>query len=274
MKTFIVPVDFSDTSKNAAMYAVELAANLDEAKIILYNAYDEIVSGDDGTPLYNDEDSRKNLSLLALANVKDSLPQSDKITITCEAEIGTAVKNLNKFSIMNDADLIIMGINGATKLEQVMIGSTTLNVVHNVRTPVMIIPPDARYTGMKNVTLTSDFKDVANTTPFVALKELLDLLKAKLHIVNVDEEHYVEEAPEYKRERLVLQKQLGTHNPEFYFLRAFDFIEGINRFVTDRNMDALITIPKKHNFLSNLFKTSHTKKLAYHLHIPIIALHV
>jgi hypothetical protein len=42
--------------------------------------------------------------------------------------------------------------------------------------------------------------------------------------------------------------------------------------VETREIDAIITVPRKHNFLSQLFKTSHTKKLAYHSNVPIIAI--
>ena len=59
MKTFIVPVDFSDTSKNAAHYAMQIASGVDDARVILLNVFDEIVAGADGTPLQDDMEARK-----------------------------------------------------------------------------------------------------------------------------------------------------------------------------------------------------------------------
>ncbi|MEO6219448.1 MAG: hypothetical protein ABIO81_03400, partial [Ginsengibacter sp.] len=95
----------------------------------------------------------------------------------------------------------------------------------------------------------------------------------KLQILNVDSEHYIELTDEYKIERGSMEDKLGSYNPDFSFLRAYDFLEGINRFVETKEMDAIITVPRKHGFLSQLFKTSHTKKLAYHSHVPTIAIH-
>lgn len=273
MKTFIVPVDFSDTSKNAALYALHLADQIHEGHIILYHAFDEILAGDDGTPLYNDTEARKKIALWGLDNVKNSFNLPSGIEISCIAEEGTVVKNIQKFAATHSADMIIMGITGSTKLDQVLIGSTTLNVISHATIPVMIIPPDAVYKGLKNVVYTSDFKEVGKTTPFNSLKRVLDLFKPKLHIINVDHEHYVELTDDYKKERVVIEENLIGYGPEFSFIRAFDFVEGINRYVDSRNIDAIITVPKKHNFLSQLFKTSHTKKLAYHSHVPIIAIH-
>lgn len=273
MKTFIVPCDFSDTSKNAALYAVQLAGNIQDSSVILINAMDVIVAGADGTPLHVDDDSRQQLSLWALENVKKSLPIPTGVTVTCDAFIGTIKNDIDAYAIKYHADMIIMGITGSTRLDQVFIGSTTLNVISNAKTPVMIIPPLASYKGIKNVVLTSDFKEVEKTTPFNSLIKLLKLFKPKLHIVNVDSEHYVELTDEYKKERIILEEKLIGYSPEFSFVRSYDFIEGINQYVDTRNIDMLITLPKKHNFLSQLFKTSHTKKLAYHSHVPIIAIH-
>ena len=273
MKTFIVPVDFSDTSKNAALYALHLADQIHEGHVILYHAYDEIVAGVDGTPMYNDSEARKKIALWGLDNVKNSFNIPAGIEISCIAEEGTVVKHIQQFAASHKADMIVMGITGSTKLDQILIGSTTLNVISHATIPVMIIPPDATYKGLKNVVFTSDFKEVEKTTPFQSLKKVLDLFKAKLHIINVDHEHYVELTEDYKTERVVIEENLIGYAPEFSFIRAFDFVEGINRYVDSRNIDAIITVPKKHNFLSQLFKTSHTKKLAYHSHVPIIAIH-
>ena len=45
MKRIMVPTDFSETSKNAARYAVQLAASIPGASIVLYNLTDNIGPG-------------------------------------------------------------------------------------------------------------------------------------------------------------------------------------------------------------------------------------
>ena len=272
MKTFLVPVDFSETSKNAALYAVQLAADITDAKIILYNVYDKIIFS---TSKEKEQSSRKSIAESELNELKASLPASDKVTVTTVAEEGSLVADIEKFVAANFIDIIIMGITGSSRIKQVFMGTNTLNVIRHVNTPVMIIPPDAKFKGMKNVVFTSDCKEVANTTPFASLKSILNLFSTPmLHVVNVDSEHYVELTEEYKKERGVLDEQLSSYTHEFYFLRTYDFLDGIDLFVGTHDIDAIITVPKKHNFLSQLFVTTHTKKLAYHSHIPIIALHM
>jgi hypothetical protein len=137
---------------------------------------------------------------------------------------------------------------------------------------VIIVPPETHSQSAKNVLLLTDFKDVDHTIPIPSVTAVLDLFKPKLFIVNVDHEHYVQVTDEYKVERTKLETKLKAYNPEFYFIRLFDFVEAANQFVADYKIDLILTFPRRHSFLSNIFKTSSTKQLAYHSHVPIVAI--
>jgi nucleotide-binding universal stress UspA family protein len=270
MKTFLVPVDFSATSVNAAEYAVTLAKEITGVDIILYNVYSRISVA---SLTEKEKGSRKMVTESELKRLKRKLRASDDQNISVESEEGSFIDNLERYVLSNHIDMVIMGITGSSRIKQVFMGTNTLNVIRHIKTPVMIIPPKAEFSGLKNVLFTSDFKDVARTTPFDPLKKILDLFKPNLHILNVDSEHYIELTDEFKIERAAMEEKLDAYNPEFSFLRAYDFLDGINRFAEVKEIDAIITVPRTHNFLSQLFKTSHTKKLAYHSHVPIIAIH-
>ena len=271
MKTFLVPVDFSATSVNAAEYAVALTKEIPGVDIILYNVYSQISFA---SLTDKEKGSRKDVTERELKKLQRKLAGSESQNITVESEEGSFIENLEKYVVSNHIDLVIMGITGSSRIKQVFMGTNTLNVIRHVNTPVMIIPPKAEFKGLKNVLFTSDFKDVARTTPFESLKRILDLFKPNLNILNVDSEHYIELTEEFKIERGAMEDKLNSYNPEFSFLRAYDFLDGINRFAEAKEIDAIITVPRKHSFLSQLFKTSHTKKLAYHSHVPIIAIHL
>jgi hypothetical protein len=83
----------------------------------------------------------------------------------------------------------------------------------------------------------------------------------------------VELTEEYKKEREWLSKTFESYHPEFYFIRMFDFLDAISNFASDHEIDLIVTVPRKHSFISGLYKTSHTKKLAYHSHVPVVAIH-
>src|SRR5688500_14549795 len=120
MKTFLVPVDFSDTSKNAAEYAAQLTTDITDAKIILYNVYDKILFS---TLRDTEENARKNIAENELNALKASLAVSDKATVTAVAEEGSLVDNIETFVANNAVDMIIMGITGSSRIKQVFMGT-------------------------------------------------------------------------------------------------------------------------------------------------------
>ena len=278
MNNLIVPIDFSDASKNAARYAAHISTLIPDAHLILYNVFDTLEYGSDSSPLdtEGDEDaSRKAIVELALASVQTELSTitSARISLVAE-ESHRFLDTLETYVKKNNVQLIVMGITGATRLGQVFMGSNALNIVKRAIAPTIIVPPDAHSQSAKNVLLLTDFKDIENTIPIDTVKSVLDLFRPHLYIVNVDHEHYVQVTDEYKAERAKLETALQAYKPEFYFIRLFDFVEATNQFVADYKIDLILTFPRKHSFLSGMFKTSSTKELAYHSHVPIAAINV
>jgi nucleotide-binding universal stress UspA family protein len=102
---------------------------------------------------------------------------------------------------------------------------------------------------------------------------VLSIFRPKLYVANVDVEHYVEITEDYKKEKADMDELLDGFEPDYAFIRLYDFTEAINQFAIDRKADLIITVPRRHNFLSRVFSTSHTEKLAYHTHIPLLAIH-
>ena len=266
MNNFIVPIDFSETSKNAARYAAHVANGVPDAHIILYNVFDTLEYGSDSSPLDTvddgEDDARKSIDELALDSVRTELSAitNAKISLVAE-EDNHFLDTLQKYVWNNNIQLIFMGITGSTLLGQVLMGSNTLNLVRRGIAPVIIVPPNAHSTSAKNVMLLTDFKDIENTIPINTVKSILELFKPRLHIVNVDQDHYIQITEEYKAERAKLEASLSAYSPDFYFIRLFDFMDAINQFVADNDIDLILTFPRKHSFLSNVFKTTSTTKI-------------
>src|SRR5262249_11722440 len=156
----------------------------------------------DSSPLgtEGEEDaSRKTIVELALNSVKTELSGITNAGISCVAEESHRfLDTLEAYVKTHDIQLIVMGLTGATRMEQVLMGSNALNIVRRAVAPVIIVPPDTHSQSAKNVLLLTDFKDIENTIPIPSVTAVLDLFKPKLFIVNVDHEHYVQVTDEYK----------------------------------------------------------------------------
>ncbi len=77
---------------------------------------------------------------------------------------------------------------------------------------------------------------------------------------------------QHSNERKMLHQIFQNFNPEFHFVSDPDVVDTLDRYAVDNNMDVILTVPRKHA-LSGIFQPSHTKRLAYHSHVPVIAVH-
>lgn len=273
MKTFIVPTDFSETALNAARFAVQMAAGVANSEVILYNVFDDIKSSTVDAAVKSHVISRHELVITILEKMKASLAEVAVVRMRVVAESGDLIKNLPAFAESEKADMIVMGINGASRVKQIFMGSNAINIISETTCPVLIVPPAAIFHGLKNILLSSDFKNVDETIPGAVINRILNMFQPKLHIANVDQEHFVELTEEYKKEKVKMDALFGSFQPEYAFLRFYDFEEGIDTYVNDKQINMIITVPRKHSFLAKIFKTSHTRELAFHTSVPLLAVH-
>lgn len=260
MNTVIVPVDFSETSLNAAKYAAQLLTGHYGVSMILYHSYSKASEAESVTE--------------SLEKLKSGLMAEHIVQMEVLAhEESDFVDGLEKAARHRKADLVIMGITGKSAIAQVFFGSNTLKMAERKVCPVLIVPESAVFSPIKNVMLTSDFKNTLNTTPSEPIKGFLEVFKPQLHIVNVDNEHYISLTENYEAEKQELKKMFADYNPEFYFMRLFDVDEAINLFADSRNIDMIIAIQKNHSFIGRLLNGSRTKTLTYHSKMPIMIMH-
>jgi nucleotide-binding universal stress UspA family protein len=274
MNSILVPTDFSDTARNAGLYAVSLACELGIQKIILYNAYQAPMSADPSMPAVQlfDIDVLKKTSEEGLEQFEQEMRSSCTRPVLFErkAEFQLLTSGVEELCKQNTIDAIVMGITGGSKVEEVLIGSNTISVAKHVTVPVFIVPNMARYRPIQRVVLACDFKKVVETMPVSAIKNLLELTRAKLHILNVTEKP---SKADDKFESLLLETFFQGYGPEYHFVHDTHFTDAINQFADSNDIDLIITIPKKHGLFEGLFRKSHTRALAFHSHVPLMVIH-
>jgi len=260
MNTVIVPVDFSETSLNAANYAAQLLSGHYGVTMVLYHSYSKASEAENAT--------------VSLEKLKADLMENNIVKMEVLAhEESDFVDGLEKAARHRKADLVIMGITGKSAIGQVFFGSNTLKMAERKVCPVLIVPESATFSPIKNVMLTSDFKNTVESTPSGPIKDFLNVFKPQLHIVNVDNEHYISLTENYEAEKQELKQMFAEYNPEFYFMRLFDVDEAINLFAESRNIDLIIAIQKNRSFIGKLLNGSRTKTLTYHSKMPIMIMH-
>jgi nucleotide-binding universal stress UspA family protein len=278
MKTILVPTDYSAVAKNAAIFAFNLAPQLKAEKIIFYNSYQ--------SPPVLTENVAPAMPIMDIETIRTISDEGMKhfvqsvqshcpagVQVAQMAEYGVVASDIEEICKTTGAELIVMGITGTSKVEEVLIGSTATSVVRHTKVPTIIVPSDAKLTQVKNVLLATNLKKVVETTPVQPIKQFLDVTGAKLFVINIEEKDN-DKISEKTYQKELLNSLLSEYNPQFYFENNHDFIAGINEFVRANNIDMIITIPGKHSFFEGLFKESHSKKLAFHSHVALMYVHL
>ncbi|MFT4024938.1 MAG: universal stress protein [Flavihumibacter sp.] len=268
MTTILVPVDFSETSKNAARYASDMAKSINDTRLVFFHVFDPIAAGSDGTPLNISVADRKKIAEMAIENLSAEIGNTSPSTII--AREGTSlVDTVTDYVRGESCDLVVMGITGAGKLANILMGSNSLKMVKQVSVPVLIIPPNAWFSGLKTQAFATDVKDVKTTTPASQIRSFLDLFKPVLKIVHIN----ADGSPVNPADEAQLAELLAPYGSPVQVVRNNDFLDGLDSFISREKVDCIITVPKQHGFLQGLFQPSHTRQLAHHTHIPILAIH-
>ncbi|WP_421940674.1 universal stress protein [Pedobacter sp.] len=274
MSTYLVPVDFSKTADHAAKYAARLSWAMNDAKIILLNAYyvseyesilptpDLIVTTDDHIA---DEIIRRRD---ALTRLKEKLleinPNADiELSLTRETILRSIIDRVNEEPI----DLIIIGSNGKKAKEESDIGSNAIKVSKASPVPVLVVPPKADYQSIRKVILACDFKKVKEVIPMHALKNILSKHAIELLVLNINSGNPVD-----SDEAHFLHDMLKDFNPQYHYAEHPDMIKGIVKFAKAEEAQLLIALPKKYSFFENLLHQSVSQKLTIKSHVPVLLL--
>ncbi|TAL45631.1 MAG: universal stress protein [Chitinophagaceae bacterium] len=274
MKTIIIPTDFSPASTNATNYAVDMALAVN-ASVLLFHVYQIPVSMTEVPVVMVSAEELKQSSEKRLEELKSEVEHitSGKLKVYAEVRMGDIADELEDLCKKIQPFAVVMGTKGASGIERVLFGSTTLTVIRHLTWPVIVVPAGKEYgTGIKKIGFACDFRQVVESTPTHFIKEFVKEFGAELHVLNVDYEnkHFKPDTPE---QSLLLHTLLEDANPSYHFIKDLDIEDGINAFAETNNLDLVITIPKKHKLLEGLFKPSSTKQLVFHSHVPVMCVH-
>jgi nucleotide-binding universal stress UspA family protein len=272
MKTILVPVDFSDTARNSALYAAGLAKWIGAKKIILFNAYSIPLATEMSWAVLQTEELRK-YSEEGLVDFKKMLaPETgESVEIVCQSEFGFLTERIEAVCTETESDLVIMGITGGGKLEEVLIGSNTTHILKHTHVPMIIVPSGAQWKPVEKLGWACDYKEIMKTTPAETIKKIVNELRAKLIVVHNDPDPKGFDPDKFKNNVMVTELFHQVH-PEFVQVSDDHFAEAMNAFVDNYNVDMLLVVPKKQSWLDSLFHPSHTKQLAFHSHVPLICI--
>ena len=272
MKTILVPTDFSKCATKAMHYALKYAAK-NEYNVILAHSVTpaETVNNNVYNAFYESsyvELKREMLDELTEAVRKKYKMKGDRLRSI--VQISYPISSICDIAERENVDMIIMGSQGASGLKGILIGSTASGVIERTSIPVLILPPNVKYTALDKVTLATDFTKKLNSKSSKLFDELCMQLEGPIDIVHVYDKKAEKPTVAQKKAFVDLVR---NHPYEFHIIHDKNIPNAINLFAESSKADVLVMISHKHNLFSKMMFSTNTKQVAKEIKCPLLVLH-
>ena len=271
IQKILVPVDFSEASENAFLYALEVAKAFDATVKVLHVFHIPSMMHA-GAPI--DEKIRMEMQREVEIKLQDFLRKHQEAAkgVQCEAKeaYGYFEQEVQEYIQEEQIKLVVLGTEGASGIKKVM-GSNAWYLIDQCTCPVLSIPPVASFKGIRDIVFACDLYGSIQPTALKLLRAFSEKFNAKITIVHVQEDLTVGEAVQKKLiARLTAQLDGLAHTLEV--IEGEEVNKSLRQYLDNKKPDLLFMMPRQHNMLERLFKESVTKELAFQARLPILTI--
>ncbi|MCF8227839.1 MAG: universal stress protein [Bacteroidales bacterium] len=288
MKKILVPIDFSENTDRTCQYALEIAKKYSSEIRLFHSYFDQIIVSDSSFPTGVDTDTMLNEQLLRdieqraredIVNLQSKLIEQLKKENIHSVKIVYTLKGGDPESEIIDEcseykpDLIIMGSSGRGR-KSILTGSVSKKIMNNANLPVLAIPQDYTFKGIRNVLYMTDFggpdQDLLNK-----LMKLLQDFDIQIHCLhmNIHDDKREENEKKMNAIKECFSEEVKSGTLSCNLVDSKDIGEDIEKYVKENNIDLIAFLSHKRNIFKRLFTSKVTKKDLFQADIPLLAFH-
>ncbi len=273
VKTIICPTNFSPGADNAATYAAALSDEL-KSRLILIHLFERPVMYTEqpfAAIQLSDEQVRMSCEK-KMSEMKSKLKtEHAKLDIEYEITEGVSFEHLVEVMDREKADLVILGASHAAKWERLFMGSLADDVIGKAHCPVLIIPENVKFKGIKKILFSTDLQEdninaAAAIAPFAKHfnSEIIFLYVNNKHVMHTDEAVL---SMTYKIKSHIQYSKISG-----YTGNDPNIEEGINYFLKKHPADLLVMFTHQRHFPASLFHSGITMRMSHQTKIPLLSL--
>ena len=249
MQRILIPTDFSDNSRNAIKYGLELFKNVKCTFYLLHvnpiPPYSGAGSSVRTTTAVIKESMIKQskVELKKLLNQIKDFSDNRNHTFSSMALYDYFVDAVKREVQDKRIDIIIMGTKGASGLKRVTVGSNTGDVITKVNCPLLAVPENAKYKIPKEIAFPTDYQIAYDMKVLDTLIAMVRMNDATIRIVHISKkgEDLSEEQLENKE---FLHDYLRDVEHSFHSLTGTRLEAAIQCFVESRDIDLVAMVAK------------------------------
>ncbi len=267
----LIPFNFSESSKSALRFGINLALETESSIKVLHcgnwkmPSYDLTYSVDDLS-----FDRFKELASVKFQNLAPELPRgTSDVLLEFIVQRGDLVDLINEISEQDQSDLIIMGMGDSSGLSKTLFGNFTLEIMNSVELPVLAVPPNYERVDINNICIASDLSP-DNVEDLTMARHFSAIHNAKVHLLNIDENPKDIDV-DHSLVALGLHNFFKDVDHQFHMIQADKVDREIRNFVEKSHIDLLVVRPGDHWLLGKIF--SHTRNAVAYQKIPVMSIH-
>lgn len=269
----LVPTDFSPCAEHALGFAALLARRTNQG-LALVHVYTPVDLANTAMIDYieREMEASKNEISAKLKDLSQKIALDNNITCSQALRIGSLTENILDEAREANCSMIVMGTEGASGLTKILFGSRTNQVIERSDYPVLAVPVQTPLALPKKIVFATNFFDSDLDT----LKQLLELVRPwhpEIYLLHVSHENMRSERDYIENFSLAVMSETNYKHVYYYVLPHDSDERGIELFIKSVNADMLVLSTRKRNFIERLFSASLTKRIAYHLQVPLLAYH-
>ncbi len=272
MKRILVPVDFSKEAEAAARVAASIAKKTN-SEIFLVHMLELPVTTIDPAEMNTISSEPQIIYFMKLAHKKfenfKKLSFFKGLRVIETVQFQHAFSGIIDESTKNNIDLIVMGSQGASGLQEMFIGSNTEKVVRKSKVPVLVIKKNVKNFDIKNILFGSDFNKESKST-FQRVIDFANLFEAEINLLYVNTIHNFNTSDNIEKRIAKFMKDFDFDNYTTNVYNDISVEKGILSFGRKIKADLIALNTHGRSGLSQLFNGSIGQELANHALRPVI----
>lgn len=278
MKNILIPTDFSENSRNAVRYALDYFSDIPMNFFILHVSHrnklnrteisESSLDSSGGTQLiYN-----PSLLLKEEINAYQNLTKNPLHKFYPLQEDMLLVEAIRKQISEKEIDTIVMGTRGDSQSNQDEMGSHTYEVITKVKCPILVIPENARFTGIRNMAFVTDYNSIYRNRVINTMSDALNLHKSPLRVLHIRPQNTGLTAAQTENKGFLHYFFRETKH-SFHFLENKNIETGIQDFADTWEISIVAIVAKNLNFIQRLMLRPTPGVINYHTEVPFLVLH-
>lgn len=271
LKHILVPTDFSESSKDAFIYAQSLASEVDASIRIVHMYHPEF---DVGNPFMDEPLSAFEQAKREALNdfVQENLLAAGDSVLTAtrieqDVSVGFAAEEIVRLTKTGKFDLVVMGSTGEAGFLGRVLGQVSTQVAQQSVCPVLFVPRGVTHRSFTNVLYAAKYQP-GDESILRWLSRWAVYFSANLHLVHVMESK--ESNVNFDKIDIDRLFHRNGQTVQVATIKSESVIDGLNQYAREKKIDLVVLTALQRRFYERFFHRSVTKRLLINSKLPLL----